>query len=279
MNSLTIYPSEKTKKMYRIKLILPFLIIFLSFYDGMTQEFPEPMSPPRLVNDYTGILSEQENDLLEEKLRGYNDTTSNEFSIVIIQSTGPYDIGQYAAELGEKWGIGKAGKENGLLILVAVKDREIWVATGYGLEPTITDAASKRVIESYIKPNFKQEQYFKGLDEATSIFMGLASGEFTADETKPKGGGAKAIGMIILFLLFMVGIPYLRYRSMKRNHFGGKNDMGFLTAMLLMGSMGRGRGSSFNDFSGGGGAFGGGGGGFGGFGGGSFGGGGAGGSW
>src|SRR5690606_25897067 len=132
---------------------------------------------------------------------------------------------------------------------------------GYGLEPTITDAASKRVIESYITPNFKQEQYFAGLDEATSILMGLASGEFTADQVNQDGGGGlRALFMLGLFLFFMIGIPYLRYRSMKKNHFGGKNDMGFLTAMLLMGSMGRGSGGSFGNFSGGGGSFGGGGG-------------------
>lgn len=239
---------------------------------ALAQDFPEPMNPPRLVNDYAHVLSEQENQLLEGKLRRYNDTTSSEFTIVVIRSTGAYDIGQYAAELGERWGVGKKGKDNGLVILVAVEDRTIWVATGYGLEPTITDANIKRVIETYIKPNFRQEQYFAGLDEATSIFMAMASGEFVADPNQ-EPGWKSALVLFLVFMIFMVGIPYLRYRNMKKNHFGGKKDLDFITAMLLMSSMGRGSGRSGGGFGGGSG------GGFGGFGGGSFGGGGAGGSW
>ena len=238
---------------------------------ALAQEFPEPMSPPRLVNDYVNALSEQENQLLEGKLRRYNDTTSSEFTVVIIGSTGDYDIAQYAAELGEKWGVGKKGKDNGLVILVALEDRNIGVSTGYGLEPTLTDANIKRVIETYIKPNFRQGQYFTGLDEATSIFMAMASGEFVADPNN-EPGWESALVLFIIFMIFMVGIPYLRYRSMKKNHFGGKKNLDFITAMMLMSSMGRGG-------RGGGGFGGGSGGGFGGFGGGSFGGGGAGGSW
>lgn len=254
-------------------------IFILTSLDAFAQEFPEPMSPPRLVNDYAGLLTAEQNKLLENKLLNYNDTTSSQFSVVIIRSTGVYDIAQYAAELGEKWGVGRSGKDNGLLLLVAAEDRKVFIATGYGLEPTITDAASKRVIENYIVPNFKQEKYFEGLDQSTSILMGLASGEFSADKLKKESNGIPSIVMIILFLVFMIGIPYLRYRNMKSHHYGGKKDMSFLTALLLMGSMGGGRGGGFRDFSGGGGFGGGGGGGFGGFGGGGFGGGGAGGSW
>ena len=271
-----ISPLAKIKSMQKY-IVLIFLSFFYFSNLALSQEFPEPMDPPQLVNDYAGLLSESEKQMLESKLRNYNDTTSSQFTVVIIRSTGMYDIGQYAAQLGEKWGVGRSGKDNGLLLLVALEDREVFIATGYGLEPTITDAATKRVIESYIKPNFKQEQYFKGLDEATSIFMGLASGEFSAEKLKNGKNGTQSIIMIVLFLAFMIGIPYLRYRSMKKHHYGGRSDMGFLTAMLLMGSMGGRGGGSFGDFSGGGGSFGGGG--FGGFGGGGFGGGGAGGSW
>lgn len=271
-----IFLLAKTKVMRKLTTTLLSIVLFSNLI--FAQEFPKPMSPPRLVNDYANLLTQQEQQLLEGKLRRYNDTTSSEFTIVIIRSTGPYDIGQYTAELGEKWGIGKKGKDNGLLLLVAVEDRTVWVATGYGLEPTITDANIKRVVENYIKPNFRQEQYFAGLDEATSIFMAMASGEFVADKGNENPGGVEALIMLFLFLMFMIGIPYLRYRSMKKHHYGGKKDLDFFTAMLLMGSLGRRGGSSFNDFSGGSGSFGSGGG-FGGFGGGSFGGGGAGGSW
>ena len=206
-----------TSLLAKINLMKYFLLLlFLFSTPVLSQKFPDPMQPARLVNDYAGLLSSQEQQLLEQKLLRYNDTTSNEFTVVIIRSTGGYDIGQYAAELGEEWKVGKSGKDNGLLLLIAVDDRKVWISTGYGLEPTITDAGIKRVTETYITPNFKNEQYFQGLDEATSIFMAMASGEFSADQLNNDGKGSRALIMVFLFLLFMVGIPFLRYRSMKK---------------------------------------------------------------
>lgn len=239
------------------------------------------MSPPRLVNDFAGILSSSENKRLEDKLLHYHDTTSTQIAIVSLKSIGNNDIAQYSFDLAEKWGIGQKGRENGLLILVAVEDRKIWIATGYGMEATVTDAATKRIIENYIKPNFRNNQYFEGLDQATSIIMSLAAGEFAADQMKggKEGSGIGPFFLIFIVLFFLVIFPIMRHRAMKKSHFGRK-PLDIFTAMLLMGNMGGRRGGGFGDFTGGRGGFGGGGGGgFGGFGGGGFGGGGAGGSW
>lgn len=264
----------------RQSLLLTIFTIFsfLSF----AQDFPQPMNPPMLVNDYANMLDEREQQLLEAKLRNYNDTTSTEITVVTIQSRGGYDIAQFATELGERWGVGKKGKDNGLLLLVALDEREVNISTGYGLEPTVTDIASRRIIDKYIKPNFRKEQYFKGLDEATSILMSLAAGEFKAEDIKGTGESAfPAIGILLFMLFIFVVVPFMKYKSIKKHHYGNK-PVNFFTAMMLMGAMGGGRrgGSTFGNFSGGSGSFGGGGGGgFGGFGGGSFGGGGASGGW
>jgi uncharacterized protein len=264
--------------------IIFLIILYLIFKPlAFAQKFPEPMNPPRLVNDFAGLLSSNENRMLENKLRNYYDTTSTQIAIVTVKSIDGADAFSYAHELAEKWGIGKAGKDNGLLILVALQEREIRINTGYGLEPTVTDAASKRIIENYIRPNFRQEKYFEGLDQSTSIIMSLAAGEFEADKLRgTEGGNAAPAFLIFLILFFLVIFPMMRHRAVKKAHFG-KKPLDFFTAMMLMSAMKGKRGGGFGDFRGGRGGFGGfgggGGGGFGGFGGGSFGGGGAGGSW
>lgn len=249
-----------------ISLLLPILL--------MGQNFPEPMSPPRLVNDYSGILTERERSLLESKLLNYEDTTSNQFAIVVVKSTEGYEIGQYTIELGERWGIGRQGKDNGLLIVVAIEDRDIFISTGYGLEGAIPDVAVRRIIDNYIVPNFRSENYFEGLDEATSILIGLAEGEFAADEIAARDNSGGGIGLLIFIALMFLLPYYFGSRRAARRHFGSSSPSFWMIMALMMsgrGSSGS-AGRSFNDFTGGGG-------GFGGFGGGSFGGGGAGGSW
>jgi len=127
----------------------------------------------------------------------------------------------------------------------------------------------------YLKPNFRNNNYYKGFDEATSVIMGLASGEFTADQITRKNGGLFRLIFPLLIILLFIGISYSRFRNMRSSHMAGSN-LSFLTFLFLMSSM-SGRGRGYSNFSSGSGSFGGGS--FGGFGGGSFGGGGAGGSW
>lgn len=252
-------------------LILASLIFIPLFANA--QEFPEPMDPPRMVNDYAGMLNSQEKGLLENKLRNFRDSTSTEFSVVIIRSIGPYDISQYGAALAENWGIGANQRDNGLLMLIALEDKKISISTGYGLEGSITDAQSKRVIDQYIAPNFRDGRYFKGVDEATSILMAMASGQYDA---LPK---QKSFGNHFLFVVFIVLIiiTISRFRGTRKRHYGSR-PMDAMTTIWMMGGLNSRKGRGFDSFSNGGGVFGGGSD-FGGFGGGSFGGGGASGSW
>lgn len=244
------------------------ILLFFSTVNVFGQDFPEPMNPPRLANDFAQVLNPQQLSLLENKLRNYNDSTSNEIAVVIIGSTGPYDISQYGAELAEKWEIGKAKKDNGVLLLVAMDDRKVNISTGYGLEPVITDADSKRLIDNYILPNFRNGQYFVGIDQTTSILMAMASGEFEADPNEQKSLGRPFLAVVFIIWLFW---NISRLRSRKRRSYGSR-PLDTMTSMWMLGGLNSGRGRGFDSFSSGSGSFGG-------FGGGSFGGGGASGSW
>lgn len=262
------------------KILLIFLLAYASILKA--QEFPEPMSPPRLVNDFAEALSAEQETRLEQKLVAFNDSTSTQIALVFIGSTGPYDIGQYGVQLAEKWGIGQADKRNGILLLTAIDDREVTIQVGYGLEPVVTDAISRLIIEQDILPNYRQQQYYQGVDQASDKLMQLAVGEFPADLKKAleeKGGGT---GGFIFLAIFVVAMLLLFGRGRRRTqHIGSGRGIPPVFWGGMLGSGGRRHGGFWGDFNSGGGGFGGGfgGGGFGGFGGGSFGGGGASGGW
>jgi len=224
-----------------------------------------------LVNDLTGTLSAEELGKLEQKLLAYSDSTSTQVSIVLLGSVGPYDISDYAFQLGEQWGIGGKGKDNGILILAAMDDRKVFIATGRGMEGAVPDALAKRIVNNLILPNFKTQAYYQGLDQATDMIFKLASGEYKADEVMTEDSPVLAILFILFFLFIFVVLPVIKNRKDNNNHMGGKGGgIDFWTTILLANALGgSGRGSSgsgsFGDFSSGGGSFGG-------FGGGSFGG-------
>ncbi|MEB2776578.1 TPM domain-containing protein [Algoriphagus sp. D3-2-R+10] len=261
--------------------IRPLILILLLFTLSLqAQDFPPAPNPPKLVNDFTNTLSSAEAAQLESKLVAYNDSTSTQIAIVMMRSVGQYDISDYAFRLGQSWGIGGGDNDNGVLILAAMDDRKVFIATGYGMEGAVPDALAKRIVENLILPNFRQEAYYQGLNEATDMIFKLASGEYTAEDVESSGNSGGAILMVLFFLFIFVVLPLLRNRNDNNNHMGGRGGgVGLWTTIMLAGMLGGGGRSSGGGFGGGGFGGGSGGGGFGGFGGGGFGGGGAGGSW
>lgn len=237
------------------------------------QDIPAKPNPPRLVNDFVMKLSPTELSSLEQKLRGYADSTSTQITVVIVKTTGDSDPYDYAMKIAKDWGVGQAGKNNGLVLLWATDTRKLRIVTGRGMEATITDAISKRIINTILKPYFQAGQFYQGLDEATSEIMRRASGEF---EAEPSSGDD---GSIIPFLVIILVVVIFLIIAAKRGGGGRNGGRGF------MGGSGWGGPiifSSGGSSGWGGGSSGGGGGGgfdFGGFGGGDFGGGGAGGDY
>lgn len=239
-------------------------------------DVPARPTPPRLVNDLAGLLSPEERETLERKLVAYNDSTSTQITIVNIASIEPYDISAYAYRLAETWGIGQKGKNNGILILTAVKERKVNISTGYGMEAILPDALAQQITEYTLKPNYKEGNYYKGLDEAINFISKVASGQYKAPPRAQNTSSSDSPGMfwIIIGVLALIIIINL----IKRGGGGGRGGRGMRTLggpffpPVIFGDFSSGRGP----FGGGGfGGGGGGGGGFGGFGGGSFGGGGA----
>ena len=260
-------------------------IICLSIFSlltvsGFSQDFPEKPYPPRIVNDFANFLSAQEQQALESKLVQFNNETSTQVAIVIVPTLNGYDPSQYAFDLGDKWGIGQKGKNNGILILVKPKianeKGEVFIATGYGLEGAVPDVLTKRIVENDILPYFRQNQYYQGLDNGINTIISLTKGEFTAEQYQKRTQGTGPFPIIIVFVIIIIFAFISKIR--RARHYAIGHNLPFWIAMGMLASQNRSHSGSFGNFSSGSGGFGGGGG-FGGFGGGSFGGGGAGGSW
>ena len=256
----------KTIKRHIIFLGLLFVLLLL----GATTkaQLPSRPYPPRLVNDYTGTLTASQNETLERKLVAYDDSTSTQILVLLVDDLQGYSVEQYATEIGHNWGVGQKGKNNGVVILVkpstAHSKGRVNISTGYGMEQYITDATSKRIIEKEMIPAFEEGDYYKGIDNAVNVIMDLCSGKFSQDEYAGKGG----IPLWLIIIIIIAIVLVLSGNNNNQNYSGG----GHRTIWIPMGG----------GFGGGGfgGGFGGGsGGGFGGFGGGGFGGGGASGSW
>lgn len=258
------YLSGKTNMKIMKKLFIASLVLLAQL--AYTQE---PPKIDQLVNDFSNTLSSQEAEALTRKLIAYNDSTSSQVAILIVDTYGNYEPSDYNVRVFDQSKIGTKEQDNGILISLAMSDRKMWITTGYGMEDRITDAASKTIVEEYMKPAFRNGDYYGGLDQATTIIFDLAAGRYKADKIANSNAekGFGVAGFIIIFII----ITLISKVGRIRNHHMGGGSLNFLTVMMLLGSSNR-HGGSYSDFNSGGG-------GFGGFGGGMTGGGGAGGSW
>ena len=264
---------------------LLFFVAFVFSLNGFSQGFEIPETPKfqTSVYDYVNLLTASQKTSIESKLIRYSDTTSTQIVVAIISSTEGENINYLAAQWLTKWGIGDAEKDNGVLIVLANKDKKIAISTGYGVEHLLTDFQSKRIIERVIIPEFKKGDFYGGLNKGADYIFKTLNGEFKGTRQQESNGFDPGI---IFFILIVVVLFIIISRGNKNNKGGGKRyrrgslaDTIFET--IILSNAGRGGGSfggGFGGSSSGGGSFGGGGFG-GGFGGGSFGGGGASGGW
>jgi uncharacterized protein len=263
-----------------MKRLLFFLsILFTVFAQAQDIPIPPRPNPPRLVNDIANQLTPEQEEALERKLVAYDDSTSNQIAVVIVNNLGGYEPEIYATELGQKWGVGGAKFDNGIVVLVSMgneqESRKAFIAVGRGLEGAIPDMTAGHIYEDILVPNLRSGNFYGAFNQATDALIRAAAGEYKAPEgyrSRGKGRGFSLgkliLGIIILFIVLSIfgggnrGGGYMSRRGYRG--FGG--PMIFPTG---------GWGGGGGGWSGGGG----GGGGFGGFGGGGFGGGGAGGNW
>ncbi|MEO6232134.1 MAG: TPM domain-containing protein [Ferruginibacter sp.] len=228
-----------------------------------------PPKPQVLVNDFANVLTQDQKQALESKLVAFDDSTSTQIAVVIIPNLGSYEINDFNTKLGRSWGIGGKEHSNGVILLISKEDRKLNIATGYGVEGALPDITASHIIQNVIVPNFKGNDYYRGIDEGTDAIIAATRGEYHVAKSSSKGTPpiAKILFMIIIIIVLLAVSS--GGRGGGGSFMSRRGAMPYIIGSLLSGG-GRGGGGGFGGGSSGG---------FGGFGGGSFGGGGSSGSW
>lgn len=259
--------AQKKKRPTSLEIVAGFIVSYLLHSAAFSQDFSEPRG---YLNDFAQVVNPNTAAQIEALGRELEDKTGAQLAVVTIKSLGDEDDFDYAHRLFEKWGIGKKGKDNGVLLFLALGERRrVRIVTGYGLEGIMPDITAGRILDAYVIPKLRQRDYSSGLLAGTQAIAGLIAADAGVEITgavrpnlarrSSRNKGSSPLSIIVLFLIILL---LSRSRS--------------LWPLLFLGGLGGGRGR-YRDWGGGGGFGGGfGGGGFGGFGGGGSGGGGAG---
>lgn len=192
------------KKTIAILLFL-FALPALAYYN--------PGQPVGLVNDYSGTLTAEQKQALETKLSQFEKDTSNEIAVVMIPNLREDTIENFAVKLFEDWKIGKKGKDNGVLVLVAKEDREMRLEVGYGLEGALTDAQSNWIINQVMQPAFRNNDFYGGLDGAVDKIMAATKGEYIPSDKKTNSKGFNPLDLMWIGVFIFVWLASILGRS------------------------------------------------------------------
>ncbi|MCS7081788.1 MAG: TPM domain-containing protein [Bacteroidota bacterium] len=228
------------------------------------QQPPIPEPSGRWVTDWGQILSPDQEARLEAKLRAYADSTSTQVVIVTVPTVGQWEIAQFATELGQRWGVGQRGYDNGAVILVAVRDRRVFIAIGRGLEGLVPDALAFRIYRHILRPAFQRGAYYEGLDRAVDALFEATQGAFRAPPAPPDAD-PDLNRIALLVLIIMIALAFVLFSDGGREGRAYRRRRGYWHGgpIFIPGGWGawsgRGGGLSGGGFRGGGGGFGGGG--------------------
>lgn len=237
-----------------IRCSILIMLIGCSLVESMAQK-QVPALANRRVHDEAQVLSAQTISFLEQSLRQFEDSTSNQIAILTVNSLEGESIDQFGIRVAEAWKLGTKDKDNGVILLIAIEDRKMRIEVGQGLEGPLPDAICNRIIRNEMAPSFRRGDYDTGVVAAIDAIHQAIKGEYKGTGPKHRKKGMP-VGFIVLILIIILAM-----RGGNRRRGGGLSaGTGWIIGSAL-GSMGRSGGGSWGGggFSGGGGSFGGGG--------------------
>jgi len=205
--SITLTPHLSPRG--RKSLFLP-LAIFGTLLLGLAYaDVPVPPLKTR-VTDLTATLNARQQAALEQKLAAFEAKKGSQIAVLIVPTTQPEAVEQYAVRVQETWKLGRKGVDDGVLMVVAKNDRKLWIEVGYGLEGVLADATAKRIIEEEIVPRFKQGDFAGGVEAGAERIMRVIDGEpLPPPKSRPQSGfnfgGLENLLIIGFILIFVVG--------------------------------------------------------------------------
>lgn len=204
----------------KIQNCLSLLLLLLATLNVKAQTQPVPKLEAG-VTDQTSTLSNQQIKALEGELSSFEQEKGSQVVVLIISTTDPETIESYAIRLAEEWQIGRSGVDDGVILLIAKDDRKVRIEVGYGLEGAIPDAYAKRIIENIIIPNFRQGQFYNGIENGVGAIMGLIDGEELPEITQapPSTMGMKNESVFMTLIIFGVIILSILKAFIKKSKY------------------------------------------------------------
>lgn len=204
---------KTSSRSLRRRLLAALCLLLLPATPLMALEVPQLTGR---VNDYAAILSPATVDQLENSLSRFETEESTQIVVLTIESLAGDSIEDFSLRVAEKWQIGQKGKDNGALLVIAKNDRKMRIEVGYGLEGSLTDLISGRIIRDVITPQFRNGNFDQGVINGTAAMMAAVKGEFTADQPQTSHNTANNDpgGLIVPLLigLFFVGRIFGRFK-------------------------------------------------------------------
>jgi uncharacterized protein len=197
---------------------------------------PVPKFEARVI-DLTGTLTAMQQSMLEEKLQELEARKGSQIAVLIVPTTRPEEIEQYSIRVLDQWKVGRKGIDDGAILLVAKNDRALRIEVGRGLEGSLTDATSNRIIEETITPLFRQGDFYGGINAGLDQMIRVVDGEPLPPPDQRWQGHAQGVGQGIgawlpfLFIAVFVAAPLLR--ALFGRAFGSILLAGTLTGALV----------------------------------------------
>ena len=245
---------------FSMRISLTTLLLFFSIVAYSQPDIPEHGG--FWVHDEARVLSAQAKNRLESILQAERDSTSNQIAIFIISSLEGGSLEEYSLRVAEKWKLGKRDKDNGALLLISIQDRLVRIEAGYGLEGSLTDAMSSRIIRNEIAPHFRNGDYEGGIEAGLMGIIHAIKGEYVNDDPLPQRRDTKKfpLGTIIIIIIIIILASRGRRGGGGGGHWSsGRGWIGPIGGIGSSGSWGGGGGFGGGGSFGGGGGFGGGG--------------------
>ncbi len=158
-----------------LALLLPIFLVFGSS-NAIAEQIPVPKLSKR-VTDLTQTLTPEQIESLAQKLATLEKTKGSQIAVLIIPSTGEEGIEQFSIRVVDEWKLGRKGTADGVLFLVAKNDKRLRIEVGRGLEGALTDVTSARIIREFVRPAFKQNDFYGGINIGIDKISAVISGE------------------------------------------------------------------------------------------------------
>lgn len=187
-----------------------------------------PLNNQRVI-DQTGVLQSDEKSQLTALSEEIEQKSGAQYVIVLVNSTSPYTIEDYALSLGEFWGLGTEKADNGLIMLIALQDKKMRIEVGYGLEGVVPDALGKRIIETQLKPNFRNQDFYKGIYAGSITIKELIFKEPVSDDNFKKEKEESNINLWFFMFPFLIVILLIL-----KNKFGPLKGIGIGLILIFI---------------------------------------------